>query len=392
MKLPSTLQHQFFAHAEREAERCKERLAARSLRLQELKKEIRLERIPEDDSWRSWRVAVIDGSNSPSTSERLGIRYGAFCAGYMIFEGEKRVEENYFSDSFSQDQTSSQDVAQKVLAMMRFRMERDIALQCLKEKDVDLILIDGSFFGFRADAYFIKGEVIDVTGFERGSNLTAEVTAKTLELLKSRKVVGVIKRTRVSALDGWVVWRYGDESRCVNSNDKHILASIMRPRDWFAYDFIFGSPVDFNYFSRMKAVYRYLVLQAKKKATPEDLLLAAKRDVRNHIKKSLGYAADAILRTARYYARCSNQAPFEFETPLNFEVKPLLAYFHTFHNPATGLPWPIDLIDEGASLPRGFTKEFVQEIEAELIRDPSIADKLALAEYFSYLNPQKEED
>ncbi len=365
---------------------------ARTQKLQELKQEIRLGNTPADESWRSWRVAVIDGSNSPSTSERLGIRFGAYCAGYMIFEGEKRIEENYFSDSFSQEQISSQDVALKVLAMMRFRLEREVALRCLKEKDVDLVLIDGSFFGFRVDAYFIKHEIINMGEFPRGIDLTLDVTSKTLELLKSKKVVGVIKRTRTSAIDGWLVWRHLDESHCLNSNDKHVLASMMKPGQWFSYDFVFESPIDFNYFARLRAVYRYLVLQAKRKVDAEGLLRAARRDVSNHVKKSLGYGAERILRTARHYSRCSNQVPFESETPLEFEMEPLIAYFQAFHNPATGLPWPIDLIDEGTSLPRGFTREFVQEIEAELIKDPSVSDKLALAEYFSYLNPQKEED
>jgi len=54
----------------------------------------------------------------------------------------------------------------------------------------------------------------------------------------------------------------------------------------------------------------------------------------------------------------------------------------------TGLPFPIDLIDENVLLPRGFTKEFVEEVEALLIQDKAL-DKVDLSNYFSYLNPQK---
>jgi len=39
---------------------------------------------------------------------------------------------------------------------------------------------------------------------------------------------------------------------------------------------------------------------------------------------------------------------------------------------------------------RGFTKEFVEEIEAQLIRDRELSKHL-ISNHFTYLNPQKEE-
>ncbi len=65
--------------------------------------------------------------------------------------------------------------------------------------------------------------------------------------------------------------------------------------------------------------------------------------------------------------------------------------FMAHHNPATGLPWPLDLVDMNARLPHGFNKEFVEEIEAILIRDATVP-KDALLDYFTHLNPQKEEE
>lgn len=65
----------------------------------------------------------------------------------------------------------------------------------------------------------------------------------------------------------------------------------------------------------------------------------------------------------------------------------MLAYFQANPNPVTGLPFPIDLIDQNVSLPRGFTKEFV---EALLIRDREL-DGFDLSNYFMYINPQMEE-
>ena len=42
------------------------------------------------------------------------------------------------------------------------------------------------------------------------------------------------------------------------------------------------------------------------------------------------------------------------------------------------------------AVPRGFTREFVEEIEATLARDPDL-DKFDLETRFSSLNPQKQE-
>ena len=57
---------------------------------------------------------------------------------------------------------------------------------------------------------------------------------------------------------------------------------------------------------------------------------------------------------------------------------------------ATGLPLLLDLIDQDVGIPRGFTREFVEEIEATLARDPDL-DKFELETRFSSLNPQKQE-
>ena len=72
------------------------------------------------------------------------------------------------------------------------------------------------------------------------------------------------------------------------------------------------------------------------------------------------------------------------------DVKTILSYFQASHNPATGLPFPMDLIDQNVSLPTEFTKEFVEEVEALLIRDSEI-EKYDLSNYFQSINPQKEE-
>ena len=392
MKMPPPLQHQFFKHAADEAAKCKEILRERAKRVQALKQKITTKPVLSTDEWKDWRVAVVDGSNSPTTSERLGSRFGAYCAGFMIFEGTQQVDEGYRSESFSQDQIGSLEVSQAILSMVRFNLEREIALDCLENKDVDLVLLDGSFFGFRAEAHLIDKEAVPVEGFEKGRDITASVADKTLKLLKSRKAVGIIKRTRANALDGWLLRRSGSEDLCVGSNDKHILSMILPQGHWFAYEWLFDRPESYVYYSRFRAVYRYTTQQNKRGESLDEIWEATKRNVHRSIKKALGYGGETILRTARYYLKCSQGAPFEFEARSDVDAEPLASYFLNFHNSATGLPWPIDLVDFSASLPQGFTREFVEEIEAQLIKDPEVADKIGLQTYFSYLNPQKPED
>lgn len=416
MKLPRALQYQFFERAEEEAQRCKRRLKERGKRIEELRKLVETRPIRRSDEWRRWRVAAVDGSNSPATSERVGSRYGVYCAGYMIFEDGQPVDEEYASGEFIQDQMGSEDVAEKALSMMRFGLERELALKCLEEKKADLVIIDGSFFGFRADAYRINDEPLDVKGYRRGLDLTVDVRDKTMRLLKSGKAVGVIKRSRMSALDGFLLSMHGDESHCINANDKFILSLIMPVGHWFAYHWILKAPeetlelkeglgrdfeklqrmerqlIAYNFYNAFRSMYRHKVLKKKESLSPEKIYDNTAQNLRRTIRKSLDTDYMLILRTSRYYVKCSATQPFELETPLDMDVEPILSYFQAFHNPATGLPWPIDLVDENVSLPRGFTREFVEEIEAELIRDPEVQDKISLQTHFAPLNPQKEED
>ena len=123
----------------------------------------------------------------------------------------------------------------------------------------------------------------------------------------------------------------------------------------------------------------------------DQLYESAKRKVTHSIYKSLEYAVERIVSLARYFVRCGEPPPFEFEVKIGTEIEPLLSYFKAFHNPATGLPWPIDLVDLNTTIPKGFNKEFVEEIEALLIKDASTRKEMLL-NYFTYLNPQKEED
>ena len=59
-------------------------------------------------------------------------------------------------------------------------------------------------------------------------------------------------------------------------------------------------------------------------------------------------------------------------------------------NKATGLPIQLDLTDQDITIPAGFTREFVEEIEARLTKDSKL-DMYEIENHFGSLNPQKQE-
>jgi hypothetical protein len=390
-KLPQPLQQQFFRLAEKEAERCKERIKRIQQKLRGLREVISGRPIPDSDEWKKWRVAVVDGSNSPTTSERLGIRVGTYCASYLIFEGMQQVDEGYVSKCYVTEQLEGYGESLTLLELLRLNLERELAYQCLKEKDVDWVILDGSFFGFRASAHRVKREIVGVDEYRFGRELISNIRDKTLALMDSRRVVGLIKRSRSAAIDGWLLHKYGDPSRCVGVNDKYILAALLPAGHYFAYEWIFERPEAYHYYAQMRALYDYVTLTRRRVRRLDQLYEAAKRKVTQSIYKSLEYAVERVTSLARYFVRCCEAPPFEFEVKVGTDIEPLLSYFKAFHNPATGLPWPIDLVDQNVTIPKGFNKEFVEEIEALLIKD-AISQKDVLFNFFTYLNPQKEED
>ena len=304
----------------------------------------------------------------------------------MIFENEELVDEGYRSGKLSQDQVGDPELTKKTLGLLCTKLEREIAYHCLENEDIDFLLIDGSFFGFRAQLRGMRREEIDFDEFKTVGDLADYTRNLSIDLMESGKTVAIIKRVRTTAFDGWLTYQHGCEEHCIGRNDRAILASLMPQNHWFSYEWLLGSLEAFNYLTWFRTDYRRLPGRSK-----DSIFRHCKRTINYGIEKDLNCAASDILQTARYYVRCIDSAPpFCFETHKDVDVKLLLAYFQANHNPVTGLPFPIDLIDQNVSLPRGFTKEFVEEIEALLIRDREL-DTFDLSNYFMQLNPQKEE-
>lgn len=384
--LPTQLQLKFFAQAEEESKKCKARLLVQAERIKAFMRNIRFEAVPKDTSWKDWKIACVDGSYSPATSERMGVRYGVCAAGCLIFKGDTLVAEKYNSDSISHEQVGDPEVTGQILSLLSTKHERDLALDCLENEKVDLLLIDGALFGFRAFS-INRNEGIDAGGFSNVGKLVDYIRDASVQIMNSGKAVGIVKRVRTNAFDGWLIEHADCTDQCLERNDRAVLASVMPKNHWFAYEWLFGDPVKYNYYTRLRTTF-------EKYGSKGGMPLVQERTrelVESDTKRSLGLPSDEILRTSRYYLRCAESAPpFCFETLVGTDVKPILAYFKANHNPATGLPFPLDLVDENVSLPENLTKEFVEEVEALLIKDREL-DKFDLSNHFLSINPQKEE-
>lgn len=225
--------------------------------------------------------------------------------------------------------------------------------------------------------------------FKDGAELTKHVRDASIKLVESGKTVGIIKRVQAAALDGWSIHTNGNNSLALNHNDKEILSSLMKEGQLFSYESLFGDPTIFNYFTRLALAYdRYSVDPSR---TITSIFKACTDDVDRNVKLDLLCESDKIFKMSRHYVRCSYPAPpFCFETPINHDLKDLLGFFAATANKATGLPLPLDLTDQDVTMPAGFTQEFVEEIEANLVKDPDL-NKYEIENHFSSLNPQKQE-
>jgi hypothetical protein len=387
-KIPKAMQHQFFELAEKEAMRTKARLLENQVKLDRIRRLVKFRNVSESNEWKGWRVCVVDGSDSPVMSERVGGRFGTYGATYHIYEGLELVEEDYFSGLVIDLQVGDSEASKKMLSLLATCLERDVALSCL-DKDVDLLLVDGSFFGFRPRCRIIHPRKVPNTEFKDGTDLTKHVRDASMRLVESGKAVGIIKRVQAAALDGWNIYRNGNDNMVLNRNDKEILSSFMKEKQWFSYESAFGDPILYNYFTRLALAYnRYAVDTSR---TIESIFKACKDDVDRNVRRDLLCDSARIFRTSRYFIRCSYPSPpFCFETPIDYELNNLLGFFVATCNRATGLPLPLDLTDQDITMPTGFTQEFVEEIEANLVKDPDL-DKYEIANHFASLNPQKQE-
>ena len=401
LRLPRPIVESLFKYAGEEAERAKRRI----LRLVEARR-----RLSESDEFREsltrigggieGNVVVADGSMSTAPSVRLGSSFGVYTAGYMAFEGKSLVDEKYYAASLSWAEPLKAFNFLLKLAMA-FAERRAVLEAYHRHRNVDFVILDGPYFYFANICRYIRGVEFDrpIEGFYSGSvirtgrDLVKEISRMTLELMETGRAVCVIRRSGGRAIDGWLLYNSGWE-KCLRDRDKHILTMLMPPMTIWSYRRFLGGESPLVY-TRMYRLYLRKKYRGEK--VDRQMLKKLKERARKTWEKIL--EKDLLIddprkvpRLERYYVRYSKTAPpFEVEVVEGTDVERFARLFVDFHNPATGLPFPLDLIDQAVSLPRGSTTAFTQEVEAHLIHDRDIEDKSAISDYFTYLNPQKEE-
>lgn len=414
-RLPTPLQHQFYDHARREAERRIRELRKLDRKLKRLGGVLSFKEVGEAD-WRGLRVGVVDGSSPPAPDVRLGGSYALFCSSFKIFRGDKLEEESYRSGMLFRG-NAERFSSRLILRLLMARLERKSALECLK-RGVDLLIIDGSFFGFRYKCRMVEEAEIswyeaeegeEVTKYSsRGGEVIREVFRDTGKLLE-RGAVAIVKRVRTAALDGFFIERNWEEIRASRDplekmeevrtrlTDKALLSMLMSRGSYFLYSDLLAHPGSFYHYSVLARICGELIRERIEKNAPlnfEELLASSRERIERREKTEnfprglFGeYYVDMILKIERGYFKAFESAPSCcFEISQDASLDEVLPYLIDFSNRDTGHPFSLDLVDEDVRLPIGFTREFVDEVEARVVREatPELAER-----YFQYLNPQR---
>ena len=407
-RLPPRLQEEFFELAGRAAKRVAEELRREKERILELRKHLRFRSIPKGLA-KDLRVGVVDGSSSPRLSERLGYRIGVYTGCYMVFDGGEIIsdddEESMAAGYIMTPQTGSSLYTRKLLSLMRTLLERDLALKCMEKYDVDLMIIDGSFYGFRARCSEIKEkEFLGLGSRIVGWELVREIYEKSKRLLDSGKAIGVIKRIRTAAIDGWLLSRNWRMEETLNKNDRSLLRSLMRCGEYFDYRDLLGDRWSYLHYNGLKGWFKEvkrIIKDLSEDRKLEKALGHIDKKLRTQIitdlapKNSGSEIREEIFREVigvrRIYVRLSPYAPPTcIELGRGVDLESTLAYLMENANLATGLPFPLDLVDANVSVDRRIAREFADEVEARLLLDHELNAEDVHGEFIS-INPQKEE-
>lgn len=416
-KLPGRLQLDFFEMAEKAARQAAERMLREREKLRRLRDKLRFRDIPEVD-FGELRVGAVDGSASPSFSERLGYRVGVYTACYMVFEGDEIIsdedDESMKAGYMMADQTGNILHTKKILSLLMTALERELALRCLKKYDLDLILVDGSFYGFRTRCSEVKNcdmRSMGVEGYKRGWDLIKQVLNDTRRLDESGKAVGVVKRLRTAAIDGWLLTQGWRIEETFNRNDRSILRSLLPPGKYFDYRELLGERWSYLHYNGLKTWYNEIIRLNQKKGYSdeglrENALEFVHKKLRTQVRtdlcppdlkdEALKKCGEEILQeitsVPRLHARLSSySAPICLELGEGVNVELALAYAWKTANKATGIPFPVDLVDEAISVDRLLAREFADEVEARLLLDSKLEAEEVEAR-LEPLNPQKREE
>ena len=330
-------------------------------------------------------IASVDGSRSPEPTRRLGGDFAVYSAGLLRLKGKNVIENRFGVGKADSVQAQRVELA-NLISAKALAAEREVAVASMK--DADLVLVDGSFYGF-------SGEVTSVLRRGEGARQLGEWSEAiqaalkwTAELVDSGKCIGVIKRSHTRAISGWLSIKNGMIA-LRGLTDKHILSRKLASSSYFDYGSLPGGESFLTY-----SMLAYNLANGREREPTQEALRRATQLATGRFTKAFdrpfGVQVDpSKLRRAqvRIYP---NAPPCELEIPSSVPsglVEDLLTPGN--FSEATGLPHAIDMIDEYVGIPRAFTRDFVYEVEARIA---SLAPSSlgGVRGFFSGLNPQKE--
>jgi len=410
LKIPRPLQEKFYNAAEEEAESLAKTITELSSYREEMYGLVRsgIRSVEHNDAWSGLKIGVVDGSDIPAVNDRIGLRYGLYSVAYKLFRGRDPEDvEWFYGDLLRGSIAMMKETFLKILDLLTTYYERYVACSLLDE--ADLIMIDGSFFGYRAGCSMVKQEELNwrdsltKNSFGTVYDLISRINELTVKLLESGKVFGVVKRVSTMAIDGYICYKQGPMKGFALS-DRSILNFFMKQGQVLDYDLL-GLGSRFDAFSWYRKV---LMEGAWRSKEPDQVLREAERRVVVQLVADLtpfvrmggswsSYANEPVVKAARstkrVFVKTVEDIPptcVEFPPTMPESMRDLvISYVYQTANPATGLPLPLDLVDNLVSLPRGIGREFVNEVEAELLRRG--ISKESLLAIFSRYNPQKDE-
>ncbi|MDT7892082.1 MAG: DNA double-strand break repair nuclease NurA [Thermoproteota archaeon] len=379
-QLPLDLQAQFYERAEKDSDSILKRAIEIYERLKSLPEELKSCINKFEFLEKDLAIAAVDGSRSMSISNRLGMKVAVLSAGTLILKNNKR-EEKFKTYSIKEKQKFSDATVSYRLSLILSYLERKIAKEILN--DVDYVLIDGSFYGFIYPLLRLKKEGLLS---DKMKELLGNVFDLTNELIDSKKVLAIVKRTRTKVIGAWIFLKNNDP-RYVEMLDRMILTHLMPKQSIFDYRDLIKNGI-----GNSIQIYNE-VASLISKGEIKDNILEHAREKAYEPFESLGLNIDHFEKLSRIHVKAySDVATCEIEHP-NLSIEELLKVvsMKDFFNPATGLPLILDMIDNLVSLPLKFTEDYVKEIEARTI-SKAMKDQLPLEVVkilFFNMNPQK---
>lgn len=380
--IPRDLQEQFYELAEEESKRLLERLEEfrESINIARKIVEPYIEKLSRKD--KDLLVGAVDGSSPEELSERLGIHYYAYSTCLVEISGKNYVGEPRFKAYVSKLPLEDPDLFKDYRQLKLMSEERELAAKALK--NVNLMILDGSFFGYVFGVFRQKkyGRLSGVN-----LRLAREITEKTLRLAESGKCIAVVKRARTKTI-GCLVHRR-TFTPLINTLDKYILNLIMPEMSILEYSKLLGRIGEFRVYNDLSRRLR----REEPDATYENSLKHIE-DVFKTVADTLGNVRpeEMLREIKRIQVKIYSRPPFELEVPIKTDdnlVKDFLSNPGNF-NPKTNLPFISDLVDYEVGLPRRFSRDFTDEIEARIIEKIDKKDLDLIRSLFAFLNPQKE--